>query len=348
MFFRRDKFSEDETTLLQRVANWPEHATVENLTAETLRQISQQEGIDFATALLFDRFQESPRHAEFIQRINTLRNHPSLLKIAIDAKVVVVPGALYAERPDLGGGGRLVQEVVARLGWSYDFIPLASTGSIAENAQRIRKWLAQHSGEKIILVSLSKGGADLKMALDAPDAPTLFRDVVAWVNVCGPLNGSRMANWVLANRLRTYFFRAQFWLQKRDFKFITDLRYDLSAPLDFRPCPPPAMKILNLVGFPLRRHMTSPFSRFCHRTLSAYGPNDGTILLSDLCAWPGEIYPAWGMDHYFRPQKAAVNLITAVLRYLAEDCFAFPQEAESSSGFVSSLVFTSAKNKLPA
>ena len=82
---------------------------------------------------------------------------------------------------------------------------------------------------------------------------------------------------------------------------------------------PPTMRMISLVGFPLRRHMTTPFSRFCHRTLSKWGPNDGTVLLSDLIRWPGEIYPVWGADHYFRPESRARELITAVLLHLAED-----------------------------
>lgn len=158
--------------------------------------------------------------------------------------------------------------------------------------------------------------------------------IVAWINVCGPLNGSRMADWVLANRLRTLFFRTQFWLQRRDFNFITDLRHDSNAPLDFEFNMPATLKIVNIVGFPFQRHMTTPFSRFCHRTLSAYGPNDGTISLSDVLSWPGEIYPTWGMDHYFRPQNEAANLVAAVLQFVAES---FSQNVNDAIDFVPGL-----------
>jgi hypothetical protein len=75
--------------------------------------------------------------------------------------------------------------------------------------------------------------------------------------------------------------------------------------------------MISLVGFPLRRHLTTSFSRFCHRTLSKWGPNDGTVLLSDLIRWPGDVYPVWGADHFFRPESRARKLITAVLQHLA-------------------------------
>lgn len=319
MFIRRSQNSESETSLLQRAADWSSHATIESLTAETLQQITKNEGVDFATALLFDRFSKSKRHAEFIQRIESLRDCSSVTSAAIDAKVVIVPGALYQERPDMGGDGRLVREVAAKFGYKTDVIPLLSFGSVKENARLIRSWFYQHSGERMILVSLSKGGTDLKMALAAPDAQTLHRNVIAWVNVCGPLNGSRMANWILASRWRTMFVRAKCRWQQRDFQLITDLRHESAGPLNFQPPLPPSMKMFSLVGFPLKTHMTTRFSRFCHRTLAAYGPNDGTTSLSDLIAWPGDIFPAWGMDHYFRPENEVRNLVAAMFKYLAEE-----------------------------
>src|ERR1051325_2313837 len=157
------------------------------------------------------------------------------------------------------------------------------------------------------------------MPLAAPNAPDLFRNVVAWVNVCGPLNGSRMVNWVLASGLRTRLLRLQYRFQRRDFRFITDLRHGTNSPLNFPLHLPPGIKLVSLAGFPLKRHLTTLFSRFHHRTLAAHGPNDGTILLSDLHQWPGEIYPVWGADHFFRPENVARDLIAAVLRCLEEE-----------------------------
>src|SRR5438034_1275153 len=100
MFSRRHQFDESESSLSSRADHWPDHSTLETLNAETLQQITRSEGVDFATALLFDRFQKSQRHAEFIRRINSLRQGSSPARFAIKAKVVIVPGALYRERPD--------------------------------------------------------------------------------------------------------------------------------------------------------------------------------------------------------------------------------------------------------
>jgi hypothetical protein len=311
---------EPEHLLLQQAASWPHHTALESLTSEALTQITEREGIDFATALLFDRFQKDAQHARFIERIHSLRKKclPARSQ-GMDAKVVVIPGALYVERPDMGGDGRLVREIAETFGWKSDLIRLVSVGSVTENARRICDWLVQHAGEKIFLISLSKGSADLKMALTSPHAPDLFRNVVAWINVCGPLDGSRMANWILESRIRTRLMRLQYKLQGRDFRFVTDLRHGANSVLNFPLKLPPHLKMVSMVGFPLRQHLSTTFSRFCQRSLAKWGPNDGTILLSDLREWPGEIYPVWGTDHYFRPEDLARNLITAVFIYLAEE-----------------------------
>ncbi len=308
----------EERALHERAAAWPDLPSVSDLTVAALQGITRCHGVDFATALLFDRFQKAPARAAFIRRIDTPRSSPAIAPVRLDARLVIVPGALYIERPKLGADGRLVREVAARQGLESDLIAVASFGSLAHNAGIIRTWLEQHSGAPIILVSLSKGGADIKKALAAPDAATLFQNVIAWVNVGGVLNGSLMANWVLASRARTWFFRWKFKRQQRDFQFITNLQRGPGQPLDFPLSLPPGMKMLSLVGFPLQRHMTTGFSRFCHRTLAAQGPSDGTTSLVDVLDWPGEIYPVWGADHYFQPADRARELVTAVLQYLGE------------------------------
>jgi hypothetical protein len=319
MFSHRTQSLESEETLLQRAAGWKEYTELQSLDDETLRQLTREHGVDFATALLFDRFRKSPQHAEFIRRIDSLCGSPSSPGPKIRAKVVIVPGALYIEKPEMGGDGRIVREVAESLGYETDLIPTASFGSVAENALLICAWLKEHMREPIIFVSLSKGGADLRIALASDGAAGLFGNVIAWINVCGPLNGSRMADWIQMSGVRSCFCRIKFFLQKRDFRFITELCHDRTRLLNSRFSTPFSMRIINLIGFPLDQHMTTRFSRFCHRTLAKWGPNDGTTSLSDISGWPGNVYPVWGADHYFRPESVARELIFRLLRYLA-DC----------------------------
>ena len=308
-------FPEHERALLSRVAQWPDYPAFDGLTSDAVSQITRRQGVDFATALLFDRLRKSRKHSAFIEEMDSLREEPSSIGIKLDARIIIVPGALYRERPEMGGDGRLVRDVAEGFGYRTELIPTASVGSVKTNALLIREWLEAHARDPIIIVSLSKGGADLNAALSQPDYVPDLNNVAAWINVCGPLKGSRMANWVLSSRWRTWLFRLKFWAQRRDFNFITGLRAD--GPLSSCVGLPNSLRIITLMGFPLGRHMTTALSRFCHRILSRFGPNDGTTSLSDLRLWPGLIYPVWGMDHYFRPDHEARKLIAAVMEYLA-------------------------------
>ncbi|CAN5852585.1 hypothetical protein BH11VER1_BH11VER1_15160 [soil metagenome] len=309
----------DDEGFLQRVADFDELNLLTDITAENLSRISREHGIDFATALLYARFCQSPRHGPFISRIQELINAPPRALGAVKWRVVIVPGALYVERPDLGGDGQLVREAAYELGLRCDLVPLASRGSVQENAARLVAWLEQQTDESLVLVSLSKGGPDIKLALAHPDSARIFRNVSAWINVCGPIDGTPLADWIIESRLRSSVMRLQYSMQRRDFGFITDLRHGLGSPLRNPLRLPDHLRLVSFVGFPLRRHLSTMLSRFSHRVIAPHGPSDGTVPLADLLSWPGNIFPVWGADHYFQPASMSKSLITAALHYLAQD-----------------------------
>jgi len=357
--------------VLADAASFSEHTTLASLSADTLRDISCRHGVDFATALLYDRVRRSSQHATFIAQIaeqtelsraNSGGGIPRSRSAGTpDATIAVIPAAFYKEKPHSGADGRVVREAAAQLGLGCELIPLQSTGTLAENAAILLDWLAAHHDKSVILVSLCKGGADVKFALNSPDAGARFANVAAWVNICGTLNGSPVARWLLATRPR--FFAA--WLfckcKRLNFDFLRELvpsprnspspglrppspplaageregrggasRFSgsksepwlgessppspLSVPLRL----PPGLRLVSIVGFPLRRHLTNAFMRRCHQIISPLGPNDGGLLLADACHLPGVVYPVWGADHYLRPQNRGRQIIAAVLLHLLE------------------------------
>ena len=308
-----DSLPPQETALLQRAAAY-DAPPLEQLTSAALQRLTREEGVDFATAVLFDRLCKAPQHAEFIAKVKMGMAATATSLPAVGWKIAIVPGALYLERPDLGGDGKIVREVAATLGVTTMVVPLASRGSVTENAERLASWLLQRPDEKLVLVSLSKGSTDLKRTLTRPDAAEVFRNVVAWVNVCGPLDGTQIVNWLLDHRIRKALLKLQYRLQRRDFAFITELRRAEPAPVKLVP----GMALLSLSGFPLQSHLTTRLSRFCHGIISRLGPNDGTVLLADAMQWPGEIFPVWGADHYFRPESTARALLHAVFSILTQ------------------------------
>jgi hypothetical protein len=63
--------------------------------------------------------------------------------------------------------------------------------------------------------------------------------------------------------------------------------------------------VINLIGVPLHAHVQqrSLFKRY--GWMQALGPNDGMALLPDLLVEPGDTYPLWGADHYFRTPQVS-------------------------------------------
>jgi hypothetical protein len=152
-----------------------------------------------------------------------------------------------------------------------------------------------------VLVSLSKGGADVKAALARPEAPRAFAGVATWINLCGTLDGTPMAEWVLSRRPAAVLNRLYHRLRGLSLAFVEDLRYGAGGPVCATLRLPSHVRLISVVGFPLRAHLTRGISRRCHWRLRHLGPNDGALVLADVCALPGLLYPFWGADHYLRP-----------------------------------------------
>ena len=223
MFLDRAGLSAPERRLLDRAAAWPEDASSTDLTPDVVRQISDQEGIEFATALLYDRIRRSQEHGPIIERLDSIPTNQFLPRL--DVTLAIAPGAFYVEispRRAYDGLLRFLRTEAARFGCRTDVIPTQSFGHLSDNAHIIRDWLANHSHESIILVSLSKAGAEVKLAL--AEAPEVFASVPLWVNLSGIVQGSALAGWLLARRWRCAPVRLLFWYRRYAFSVIRELR----------------------------------------------------------------------------------------------------------------------------
>jgi hypothetical protein len=287
-----------------------------------LRSMSAREGVDAATALLYRAMRDSPGHGPFIDMMQApiRRTEPSLPPE--DVKLVIVPGAFYREHPRSGADGRIVRAQAERLGWPIELIPIASTGSVPENARTICDWLGKQRGSRVVLVSLSKGGSDVKLALQQAGAGDAFRHVAAWINLCGILSGTPMADWMRSRHAGAVLNRFYYRMLGVSLEFLCDLRRQPGGLLDFKLEIPAHLQMISVVGFPLRRHLTSAMAWRCHRRLEVLGPNDGVIILADACELPGLIYPVWGADHYLRSGEDMNRLMEAILEFVGRELVA--------------------------
>jgi hypothetical protein len=156
----------------------------------------------------------------------------------------------------------------------------------------------EHPRQPIVLVSLSKGGADVRRAMGDPRTEEAFRAVAAWVSISGMVYGSPLVAWLRARPIRCMGVRLMLRLRGQRFADVDELRHDpptASFPL------PPHIRAIHILGFPLREHLSDDWARRGHERLAPLGPSDGGgILLADALRLPGEVYPLWGADHYMR------------------------------------------------
>jgi len=288
-------------------------------TAGKIQEIATREGIDAATTQLYQSVLDSPQHGPFIRRVDEICKRTAPRKWQAEAPLIIVPGAFYRENPGSGADGRLLREQAERLGCPTGIIPIASRGALKQNARIICDWLLAHHEQPVILASLSKGGADVKMALAEPNAAEAFKNVAAWINLCGILNGTPMAEWLLSRNPAALLNRLYYTLRGQGLGFLRDLGYGPGRPLNCELQLPQHILMVTIAGFPLHEHLSSALARRCHRRLTHLGPNDGSLVLSDVCALPDLLYPIWGADHYLRPKTDVNQLVLSVLQYLDEE-----------------------------
>lgn len=274
-------------------------------------RLTHGHGVESATALWYDRIRSTEPHRAFIAGVEAVDVDAALPPTS--ARVLVAPAAFWREYPQFGADGAAVLAEARALGIGAELIPTRSTGGVSENARIIREALAREADGSVILVSLSKGGADVRVALE--DGGEARRKVRAWINVCGLVHGTALVDALLAARWwRRLAVRAFLARWGAGFELIRELTHAPGSPLATRTTAPDGVYVVNVVACPLSIHVTGSIAKR-HRQLAALGPNDGSTLLDDAIVDGGVIYPVWGADHYFRTPDAPA-LIRRILLHL--------------------------------
>jgi hypothetical protein len=269
------------------------------------------DAIDRATTQLYEQVRASARHAEFVHRIES--NEP--LKVeGPPPRIVLMPGAFHGQYEHTGADGRRVFELAQDLNWPAEKVPVPTLGSMAGNAALLVDALARHRGEPMIVVSLSKSGADVRAALDRPEAARELRDVRAWVNLSGIVTGTPLVAWLRARPLRCLGVRVLLRLRRQRFAEIEELRHGPGSPLANPLVLPATMRAIHVIGFPHVRDLSNDWARRAHARLAPLGPSDGGgILLRDILDLPGHVYPVRGCDHYLQPPWDVRPLLRRIL-----------------------------------
>jgi hypothetical protein len=302
--------AEDEARLLRSAQDYASLGRLEDCSIDTMRGLAVSRGVDFATAVLFDRLGKCERHRAFIRRIDARRRvwRDRAFAPQKETTLLIVPGAYYREYPRFGGDGRLLREVAELMGFRVELIPLPSTAALAVSASQINDHLLRHNdrhpARRIILASLSKGSADVKAALLRTESAEAFSRVSAWIDFSGVSDGTPLATRMVESKPLAALGRFWFWWRGYNWQMMRDLADGPTSVLNGPARVPPHMRTMHVLGVPLTAHVTTRMARRDHRRLSALGPNDGCTLLAHASRFPGEVYPVWGADHYLKPRGA--------------------------------------------
>jgi len=301
----------DEVDLARQVAPAVERLSGEIPDVRRLREAMLSQGIDFATMLFHQAIHASPLHGEFARLIDGLP--VSAMAGPAAGKLIIVPAMFYRERPALGGEGRLVAEVASACGFETEILPIGSRGSVTENQALVWEALVREARSDLWLFSLSKGGAEVRLALQTHAGHPVLRKIRGWINVSGLVRGTHYIDSMLSSatgRLRVRALCLALGMSYEGVKELQTTHGYWREALEL----PAGMTVINLVGVPLLCHIQEGLvARY--RRLSRFGPNDGFVLLPESIIFPGLIYPIWGSDHLFRSPQVS-PLLYRVFRYV--------------------------------
>ena len=305
---RQEQFGSEDRDLLAEAAGHPCLTEAKDLTARTVAEIAVDRGIDFATALVYDRLLRIPSNRKFVEDASG----NARMAISGNTCFAVVPGAFHKHHTHTGADGNRIVRMLRKGGGRVEVINVESFGRVRRNAEIVAEWLEGRRKERIVVVSLSKGSAEVKAAFR--NHPELAENVLGWVSLSGIVNGTPLVNWLEGQPWRLWGIRFLLWMRGLPFAAVHDLRHDPEGLLAKWGERAEELPVVHINAVPLYRHLRHPWAPKAYRRLKELGPNDGGgILLGELPQLPGIVYPVWGADHYLDPAWDCEGLLSNVL-----------------------------------
>lgn len=165
-----------------------------------LEEITKKYSIDVSTLFLVEKLYELPANKkvqdDYFSKLDDFSLVDDLTKsldFLKDFHIVFIPGFNYEENQ---GNFEDQRKLFDSAGISNEMIMTEPFGLIDSNAlivaNQLREINRQHSN--ILLISISKGGAEIGIALSNLLSPEDITSVKAWINACGILKGSPVAD----------------------------------------------------------------------------------------------------------------------------------------------------------
>jgi hypothetical protein len=286
-----------------------------------LKQLSDDFSVDFAALYLADQIARIPINHRFRQDFDKAYDYArkafpegrvQLPASAADYDFLVVPTYLYKRFLAAGADMAASRTALQKVGLPYYFVETQDDGPVEANADLVAAAIRARaqSGRRLIIISASKSGPEVALALTRL-GPAETRHVAAWINAVGALQGTPLVDDRLLPEI-------DFLVGKVDAAGIESLTTTRSRQRFNSFHIPEHVFVVNYFGIPVTGSI-SFFARRSYFPLRKYGPNDGTVLLSDEIFPGGVTLADLGSDHFMRNSHldiATVALAITVIRWL--------------------------------
>jgi hypothetical protein len=192
------------------------------------------------------------------------------------------------------------------VGFTCHFVETDEDGTVEANADLVIAAIRARaqSGRRLILVSASKSGPEVALALTRL-GPAETRHVAAWINTVGALQGSPMADERLAPELEYIVGKVNLGGRESMMTALSRQRFNSFHV-------PEHVLVVNYFGIPVSGSI-SFLARRGFFPLQKHGPNDGVLLLSDMI-FPGGITLAeLGSDHFLLSDHLDVTTVALAI-----------------------------------
>jgi len=289
---------------------------------EALSQLAREYSPDVATLLFLDAMSARAdvrdlranyeRELALVRHLGPESAPPEPPK---DLLVLMVPGWFYVSHGhETNADFRIQRRLYEQWGIAHRLVPIDENGTSEDNARLIAAAVREASTySRVFLVSASKSGAEVALALGRELLPADASRVVGWLSIVGTVRGSPLADQALDSVLCP-LFRAQLAFEGFDLKGLQSMRGTSAGMLFDQLRFPSNVPIFSLIAVPLSGQVSDRAS-FTYNRLRELGPNDGLAVLADELI-PGSvplILP--GADHYLGPEDQRI-WSTAIFRVL--------------------------------
>ena len=239
-------------------------------------------------------------YADAVRRLMQTGESPEVDPSGSRLTVAFAPGWFYKSHgAETGGDFHGQLEQLARVGVPAVLIETDENGTVESNAEIIGDALRrlQREGREVLVVSASKSGAEIAVALGGILRPDETTHVRAWLSIGGVRRGSPFADWAL-NPTVCWISQLHLGLQGFDLDGARSLKTSRRRPHFANLRFPEHVLLVSYVPVPLSGDISNR-GAFGYSRMRELGPNDGLTMLIDQLLPGGLTIVETGVDHFF-------------------------------------------------